>query len=82
MTGLANRPEQVVYLVSLSIWIETSSLLGGGTAIGPRDLRKGGDVNACSGDDGSESACGEGGVPNGEMFPAPNDDPSKMGLGE
>ncbi|KAK2714527.1 hypothetical protein QYM36_008923 [Artemia franciscana] len=41
-----------------------------------------GDVNACSGDDRSESARGKGVVPNGKMFPAPNDGLSKMGLGE
>jgi len=72
----------VVCLVSLGISVETSSLLCGGTAIGHGALRARGDVNACSGDDGSESASGEGVVPNGETFPAPNDRLSKMGLGE
>ena len=82
MTGLTNQPEQVVNLVSLSIWVETSSLLCGSMAIGPGVLRARGDVNACSGDDGSKSAHGKGVVPNGELFPAPNDGPSKMGLAE
>ncbi|KAK2720539.1 hypothetical protein QYM36_004424 [Artemia franciscana] len=82
MTGLTNRPEQVVYLVSLSIWVETSSLLCGGTAIGPGVLRARGDVSACSRDYTSESTYGNGVVPNGEMFPAPNGGPLKMGLGE
>ncbi|KAK2702946.1 hypothetical protein QYM36_018476 [Artemia franciscana] len=82
MTGFTNRPERVVHLVSLGIRVETSSLLCGGTAVGPGVLRARRDVNACSGDNGSESARGEGVVPNGETFPAPNGGLSKMGLGE
>ena len=57
MTGLTNQPEQVVYLVSLSIWVETSSLFCGGTAISPGVLRAREDMNACSRYDRSESAC-------------------------
>ena len=82
MTGLTDQPEQVVYLVSLGIWVEISSLLYGGMAIGPGVLRARGDMNACSGDDGSKSALGKGVVPNGKTFPAPNNGLLKMGLGE